>query len=199
LEGPTAVSTDFGNVAELGSDSLIFVPQGTGGGGLEEVTIQNSLPSLTTLKLWVNQDEDFSPETFPHASLGALLADDHPQYLNEARAGALYLPLSGGVMQGPLTVLQPVLSVHAARKADVDAVAQRNITAGNGLTGGGALTASRTLNVGAGWGITVGADTVSVNTASTDGRYVEEEEFIRSTGAPSGVPAGGYGTVWVQF
>jgi hypothetical protein len=38
-----------------------------------------------------------------------------------------------------------------------------NIIAGNGLTGGGDLTADRTLDVGAGLGISVGADTVSID------------------------------------
>ncbi len=39
------------------------------------------------------------------------------------------------------------------------------IIAGSGLTGGGNLTADRTLNVGAGNGISVAADSVAVNTA----------------------------------
>ena len=39
------------------------------------------------------------------------------------------------------------------------------ITAGSGLTGGGTIAASRTINVGAGTGITVAADTVSTNDA----------------------------------
>jgi len=38
-----------------------------------------------------------------------------------------------------------------------------SITAGNGLTGGGTIAATRTLNVGAGDGISVAADTVSVD------------------------------------
>lgn len=38
-----------------------------------------------------------------------------------------------------------------------------SITAGNGLTGGGDLTATRTLNVGAGTGIDVAADAISVD------------------------------------
>jgi hypothetical protein len=37
------------------------------------------------------------------------------------------------------------------------------VTAGNGLTGGGALSANISLNVGAGTGISVAADTVSVS------------------------------------
>jgi len=39
----------------------------------------------------------------------------------------------------------------------------KTITAGNGLTGGGLLTANRTINVGSGNGITVGTDDVAVN------------------------------------
>ena len=39
----------------------------------------------------------------------------------------------------------------------------RNINAGAGLTGGGDLSADRTLNIGAGTGITVNADTVEVD------------------------------------
>jgi len=38
----------------------------------------------------------------------------------------------------------------------------RTITAGNGLTGGGDLSANRTFNVGAGTGVTVNADTVAI-------------------------------------
>ncbi len=48
----------------------------------------------------------------------------------------------------------------------IDATIARSaiqINSGNGLTGGGDLTASRTLNVGAGAGITVNADDVAVN------------------------------------
>ena len=45
------------------------------------------------------------------------------------------------------------------------ALSGRLINAGGGLTGGGALTADVTLNVGAGTGITVGADVVNVNEA----------------------------------
>ena len=47
------------------------------------------------------------------------------------------------------------------------------VTAGNGLTGGGD-TADVTLNVGAGNGIKVTADLVSLDTVFTNGRYVNE-------------------------
>lgn len=47
-----------------------------------------------------------------------------------------------------------------------------SLTAGAGLTGGGDLSANRTFNVGAGSGITVGTDTVSINLAATSGLSV---------------------------
>jgi len=48
----------------------------------------------------------------------------------------------------------------------------RSVVAGDGLTGGGSLTANRTLNVGAGDGITVGEDAVAVDST-----------VVRTTGA----------------
>lgn len=65
--------------------------------------------------------------------------------------------------------------MSAADKAKLDGIASgatantgdiTGVTAGNGLTGGGS-SGSVTLNVGAGSGITVAADTVSVNTGYT--------------------------------
>jgi hypothetical protein len=48
----------------------------------------------------------------------------------------------------------------------------RQIISGAGLTGGGDLSADRTLDIGAGTGITVGADNISLaNTAVTPGTY----------------------------
>ena len=50
----------------------------------------------------------------------------------------------------------------------------RIITAGNGLTGGGDLTANRTLTVGGGTGITVNANDIAIDSSYTgfDSRYV---------------------------
>lgn len=50
---------------------------------------------------------------------------------------------------------------------DAKAPTARTITSGNGLTGGGDLTANRTLNVGAGSGISVTADAVAHADTST--------------------------------
>ena len=49
----------------------------------------------------------------------------------------------------------------------------RQIIAGTGLTGGGDLSTDVTLNVGAGTGITVNANDITLNTTYTDGRYFQ--------------------------
>ena len=75
-----------------------------------------------------------------------------------------------------LTLTGVVLAVGAGDGISVaaDAVAvdstvvrtTRTVTAGSGLTGGGALSSNLTLNVGAGTLITVGADTVGITTGA---------------------------------
>jgi len=72
-----------------------------------------------------------------HGALTGLSDDDHPQYLTPVRGDARYIP------------------------------ATRNISAGAGLTGGGDLSADRTLAVGAGLGITVNADDISLTIPGT--------------------------------
>jgi hypothetical protein len=48
-----------------------------------------------------------------------------------------------------------------------------DVTAGNGLTGGGS-SGNVTLNVGSGTGITVNGDDIALNTTYSDGRYINE-------------------------
>lgn len=63
------------------------------------------------------------------------------------------------------------------------------ITAGNGLTGGGNLTANRTLNVGAGAGISVTADAVALATSGvTAGDYGPSANVTGSSGATISIP-----------
>jgi hypothetical protein len=193
VAGPTAVSTQAGNIAVLGNDGLIYVPD-TVVDGTNEVAIQNSLPSEPTLELWVDPDATAGSITLSHSSLLDLAADDHPQYLTQTRGDARYLQLAGGTLTGNVTLsANPTNVNHLARKGDVDAVAARQVIAGNGLTGGGALTADRTINVGAGTGITVAAD------LTRDAGTGNSESVISSTAAASGTPSQGVGTVWVQY
>ena len=206
VAGPTRVSNDAGNIAVLGTDSLIFVPN-TVLDGTDEVIIQNALPDPAgSWELWVDSDATAGTITLSHSSLLDLGADDHPQYLTQTRGDARYINTAGDTMTGPLGLVAPVLANDAARKADVDVVAARQVIAGNGLTGGGALTGSVTLNVVAGPGIAVGADIVQLDTTWADARYLTRdagtgtsEAVISSIAAPSGTPSQGVGTVWVQF
>ncbi|TXH55989.1 MAG: hypothetical protein E6Q97_07490 [Desulfurellales bacterium] len=86
-----------------------------------------------------------------HGALTGLSDDDHPQYLTPVRGDARYIPST------------------------------RTLTAGDGLTGGGDLSADRAFAVGAGNLITVAADSVAV--ANGTGTY----QFI---GTGSGTTAG---------
>lgn len=63
----------------------------------------------------------------------------------------------------------------------------RTITAGAGLTGGGDLSANRTLDVGVGTGISVAADAVSLDTAHA--RNVDHSGVVLTAGA--GLTGGG--------
>lgn len=72
-------------------------------------------------------------------------------------------------------------------QADLDALESRNLIAGDGLTGGGTLSADRTFNVGAGAGISVSANAVALDTGST--RNVDHASVSISAG--TGLTGGG--------
>jgi hypothetical protein len=78
------------------------------------------------------------------------------------------------------------VSTNIGKKAD----SSITITAGNGLTGGGTLAANRTLAVGAGTGISVSADAVSLDTVPdlTVGTYGPSANVTGSEGATINIP-----------
>lgn len=72
---------------------------------------------------------------------------------------------SANIAQSKISGLSAALTGKAATSTTV--------TAGNGLTGGGDLSANRTIDVAVGTGLSVAADSVSLNTTYTDGRYIQ--------------------------
>lgn len=69
------------------------------------------------------------------------------------------------------------------QQAILDWSLTRDIIAGSGLTGGGDLSIDRTLNVGAGTGISVGADAVNLaDTAVTPGSYTNADITVDQQG-----------------
>lgn len=84
--------------------------------------------------------------------------------------------------QGRLTAASSIAISFAGYVPDT-----RTLTAGAGLTGGGTLAADRTFDVGAGTGITVNANDVALDTAST--RNTDHTAVTLSAGA--GLTGGG--------
>jgi hypothetical protein len=101
--------------------------------------------------------------------------------LHDYASNRLSLNYTGGsiLLNSPAVTVSsdPDQAMEVATKQYVDNAdltkvpTTRTLTAGNGLTGGGDLSANRQLDVGAGTGITVAADTVALDTTYADARY----------------------------
>jgi hypothetical protein len=128
----------------------------------------------------------------PSLAVGAgtgITVDADAVLINRSVVDAWYTPAvhvgQGGVAHAAAT---PSVNgfMSAADKTKLDGLTQggivNTVTAGNGLTGGGS-SATVALNVGAGTGITVAADAVSVNRTVTDTWY--------SPAGTLGLPTGG--------
>jgi hypothetical protein len=75
-------------------------------------------------------------------------------------------------------------TANSATTATTATNCSRQVIAGNGLTGGGTLNSNRTLNVGAGSGISVAADTVAVDTTvirTTGNQSIDGTKTFTST------------------
>jgi hypothetical protein len=73
------------------------------------------------------------------------------------------LTVNADSVQVNTAVIASVANMNSQLTGKVDTI--RQVISGAGLTGGGTLTADRTLDVGAGTGITVAADNISVDSA----------------------------------
>ena len=119
-------------------------------------------------------------DTTKHHS--SMTADEHTQYVHTSNARTITAQhaFSPGAAQAPFT-----LGANAQGQTIIGLKADqlnKQVLAGNGLTGGGMLTTDRTLNVGAGTLLTVAADTVSLSNGT--GQYQ-----VPMTGATPFTPA----------
>jgi len=115
-------------------------------GNFDTTNIVRTTGNYTINGSWVFTDYmTFEYPTF-YPDLGASIGDVH------------YLEL-----YGPATLLGSNISVFMPTEGGQLALDHRNMIAGSGLTGGGTIAGDRTFNVGAGDGISVGADSISVD------------------------------------
>jgi hypothetical protein len=151
--------TDYDAAGEAEA-AAVFVLEGTANGDKAYVNTTNAPITIgTTGTVWVQFGGGAA------ISAGAGLTGTTTF---DVVAGDTSLTVAADSIVVNTGVIATVASV--ALKAD----SARTITAGNGLTGGGDLSANRTLDVGAGTGITVAADTVSLDTTYADGRYARK-------------------------
>ncbi len=83
--------------------------------------------------------------------------------------------------------LEEAIADIVLAQADIATLESRTLTAGDGLTGGGDLSANRTFTVGAGTGISVAADAVALDT--THVRNIDHSAVTMTAGA--GLTGGG--------
>lgn len=122
--------------------------------------------SVTTYKS-ADFDSDFSGKSTTDLSEGTNLyyttarADSDAKNAVSAGTGISYNPSTGVISSNDAQIVHDNLSGFVSNEhVDHSSV---SITAGAGLTGGGDITTTRTLNIGAGTGITVNADDIEVD------------------------------------
>ncbi len=161
LTDVTAVGgvTDHGSLNGLGDDdhSIYTLVDGTRDFTGVVVGVTPTAASHLATKGYV----DGVPWT-DHGELSGLGDDDHSQYvhISNARTITAQHEFAPGSSQAPFTLGANAQSqlVTGLRADEVN----KQVIAGDGLTGGGTLTANRTLDVGAGTLISVSADAVNI-------------------------------------
>lgn len=136
-----------------------------------------------------------------HGGLSGLTDDDHTQYVHMSAARTItgqhtfnptgVAPFVVGAGASGLLVSGLNADLVDGYHASSFVQSSRQVIAGSGLTGGGALSADVTLNVGAGVGVSVAADSVAVDQAFSP-TWTGLHSFNRA-GAPFAVGASSSG------
>ena len=125
-------------------------------------------------------------------------ADHDGRYYTETEVGTLFTNHNSSGDHDGRYYTESEITTFLSAKADKTLT----LTAGNGLTGGGDLSANRTFAVGAGTGITVNADDVAINLAAnltwtglhTFTQYLSTNSIYPSTSDVYDL--GNYNTLW---
>jgi hypothetical protein len=147
---------------------------------------------MGVLKIWdeglqrwvvVGPDPDDDPGITDHGDLDGLTDDDHPQYAKaDGTRGEFEAKGAVGAHEAkpdphPQYLTEAEGDARYYTEAETDsrlagkADKSTQVTGGAGLTGGGSLSQNRALNVGQGPGVSVGADSVSVDRSVVDTWY----------------------------
>jgi hypothetical protein len=158
--------------------------------------------ALTLTGQYLGFDSDFGAKSTTNLTEGTNLyyttarADSDAKNAVSGGTGITYTSATGVIATNDAQIVHDNLSGFVSNKhIDHSGV---TITAGSGLTGGGDITATRTLNIGQGTGITVSADAISTNDAQIVhdnlSGFVANEHIDHSTvsvTAGSGLTGGG--------
>ena len=121
-----------------------------------------------TLRVALNLQAAAIGSANDHGALTGLGDDDHSQYAHRSQNETI----TGQYSFDPSSVQAPFFIGSNAQGQLVTGLKadqlNKQVIAGDGLTGGGFLTADRTLDVGAGDGITVNGDDVSLTTPANN-------------------------------
>lgn len=146
--------------------------------------VEAGVPNAAVVSYVIFQGTDIEGGRGTYTSAGRTLSRDTVHFSKiGGTAGTTKITLDGSAEVRLIQLAADIIPI------------ERTITAGAGLTGTGDLSANRTLDVGAGTGITVAADSVGLDTTSN--RNIDHSTIVLTAGA--GLTGGGDTTASRSF